>query len=87
MCNSVRQPSKNIQNNMFIRRENIAKVGTVEYVFKSREHADPDRRPIIAGNESMEKKRQNACVNFMALDFFGGLCSPSRVRVIFQNER
>ena len=86
MCNSVRQPSKNIQNNMLICRENIAKIGTVEYVFKSWEHADPDRRPIIAGNESVEKC-QNACVNFTALDFFGGLCSPSRVRVIFQNER
>ena len=72
MCNSVRQPSKNIQNNMFMRREDIAKIGTVEYVFKSREHADPDRRPIIAGNESMEKKCQNACVNFMALDFLVG---------------
>ena len=87
MCNSVRQPSKNIQNNMFMRRENIAKISTVEYVLKSWEHADPDRRPIITGNESTEKKCQNACVNFMTLDFFGGLCSSSRVRVILQNER
>jgi hypothetical protein len=88
MCNSVWQPSKNIQNDIFMRREYVAKIGTVEYILESREHADPDRRPIVAGNKPVRRSVRVLASTSWALDFFGGLCNkPSWVRVIFQNER
>jgi hypothetical protein len=50
MYNSVRDPSQEIEDCVFVGRQNVAQVGAIENVLESGEDADPDRRSVVSGN-------------------------------------
>lgn len=45
MAETVGKPGQQIQDGVFVSREDIAQVGAVQNVFEGGEDLDPDRRP------------------------------------------
>jgi len=52
MGDAVRQPGEDIEDDGLVSREDVAQVCTVEDVFESGQHANPDRRSVLAVDES-----------------------------------
>lgn len=52
MDDAVRQPSQNIQDRMLVGGHDVADVGAVDDVLKSRKNANPNVRAPLRGNES-----------------------------------
>jgi hypothetical protein len=46
---------------MFVSGEDIAQIGTVDYVFECGENADPDGRSIVGRNVLAATKQQDPC--------------------------
>lgn len=53
--NSVRQPSKNIENRVLVGRQNVGKVGSVQNVLQRREDANPNMRTVIVRDKSADQ--------------------------------
>lgn len=61
MHRAVRYPGHDIQNGMFVSGEDIAQIGTVDYVFECRENADPDGRSIVGRNVLAAREQKDPC--------------------------
>lgn len=54
MGDTVRQPGEDIKDDGLVSRKDVAQVCAVEDVFESGQDADPDRRPVLAVDKSVE---------------------------------
>lgn len=51
VADAVREPGKNVENGVLVRREDVGKVGTVQDVLERRENANPNVRSVLVGDE------------------------------------
>lgn len=54
MGDAIRQPGEDIEDDGLVSREDVAQVRAVEDVFEGGQHANPDRRSVLAVDESMK---------------------------------
>jgi hypothetical protein len=52
MGDSIWKPCEDVEEGIFVAREDVAEIGTIEDVFQGRENADVDGRTICTVNES-----------------------------------
>ena len=50
MYNAIWYPCHKIQNYVLVRGEDVAQIGTIEYIFEGRQDADPGSRAIFGGD-------------------------------------
>lgn len=52
MHDSVRYPGEEIKNSVFVARQNITQVGTVQDILEGGQDTDPDGGSVVGGNIS-----------------------------------
>ncbi len=52
MYDAIGQPCKDIEDDAFVRRKNVAQVRAIEDILQGRKHPNPDRWSILAWNKS-----------------------------------